>query len=219
MPSRSSQDVVDLLRTQGVVEFDDMRVALAGASRATVFRYLSRVPYRRSYNHNGRFYALHDPGRYDRHGLWSHGDIHFSRDGTLKDTVRRLVRESEAGQTRRELLELLRARVQPFLLDAVREGDLHREEIENRYVYFSSEAGVREAQVRRRHEAREVEAGDGIDDAMVIEVLLVLIRHPGASASDVARRLRGRAPPVRIDQVRAVFARYELGEKGGASTC
>jgi hypothetical protein len=54
---------------------------------------------------------------------------------------------------------------------------------------------------------------------VVIEVLLVLIRHLGATPSDVLRVLRGRSPPVGIEQVRAVFSRYDLGEKGGSSSC
>ena len=94
-----------------------MQVALEDASRATAFRYLAQVPYRRSYNHNGRYYALHDRTRYDRFGLWSRGDVHLSIDGSLRATVRRLVHEAEAGATHRELQERLRIRVRTTLLD------------------------------------------------------------------------------------------------------
>ena len=51
----------------------------------------------KSYNHNGRFYTHPDPVRFDRYGLLSLGPVHFSRDGTLAATVRRLVRESPDG--------------------------------------------------------------------------------------------------------------------------
>lgn len=87
MARRSEQELVELFREHEVVEFAAIRVALGDASRATAFRYLARVPYRRSYNHNGRFYIRHDSQQYDRHGLYSVGDIHFSRDGSLKATV------------------------------------------------------------------------------------------------------------------------------------
>jgi hypothetical protein len=56
-----------------------------------------------------------------------------------------------------------------------------------------------------------------VPDAVVIEILLTLIRHPGSGPSEVARRLRRRSPPITSQQVYAVFTRYELGEKGGPS--
>jgi len=217
MAIRSADTIVRLLSTQPVAELSDIQEVLGGVSRATAFRYLKAVPYRSSYNHNGRYYALHDPRRYDRLGLWSHGDIHFARDNGLQAGVTRLVQDSEAGYTQRELQDLLRVRVQSFMLAGVRRGEIARERVERLYVYVHAELLVRQAQLQRRHErivaVREAEAE--VSDEMVIQVLLQLIRHPGSRAVDVARRLRRRSPPIRIDRVEAVFARYGLGEKGG----
>lgn len=56
----------------------------------------------RSYNHNGRYYTHRDPVRFDRHGLFSLGEVHFSRDRSLAATVQRLVREAAAGRTQKE---------------------------------------------------------------------------------------------------------------------
>ena len=221
MARRSPQALVDLFRSKPVIELREVRGALDGASRATAFRYLRQLPYRRSYNHNGRYYALFDPSQYDRHGLFSHGDVHFSRDGTLKATVRRLVRESETGWTEQELRELLRTRVQPFLLEAVRDGEAGRQKSGPGYVYVCADPDVGAAQLRLRRERQEAAKQSEIEvsDLLVIAVLLVLIRHPGSEPADVARRLQGRSPPIVLGQVRAVFARYQLGEKGGPSTC
>ncbi|MFH0903362.1 MAG: hypothetical protein V2A73_22265, partial [Pseudomonadota bacterium] len=63
MPDRSSQKLFDLLQSKTVVTLSDMQAALQGASRATVFRYLAKIQYRRSYNHNGRHYTLYQPAR------------------------------------------------------------------------------------------------------------------------------------------------------------
>lgn len=220
MPRGTSlEDLTKLFRSREVVEMSDLQEALGGVVPMTVFRWLRRVSYRSSYNHNGRYYTLYDPARFDRWGLWSHGDIHFSVDGTLKTTVRRLTEECEAGFTQRELQELLRVRVQTFLHDLVRSENLAREKVDGVYVYLHRDEKVRSAQVEHRRERlaaahTEVE----ISDHVVIQVLLVLIRHPGSKPTDVARRLRGRSPPIRVDQARAVFTRYALGEKGGLST-
>jgi hypothetical protein len=92
--SRSPDRLLGLLAERTVVDLPAIREALGGVTPMTAFRYLRQVPYRRSYDHNGRFYCLHDPSRYDRLGLWSHEGIHFSVDGSLKGTVRRMVQES-----------------------------------------------------------------------------------------------------------------------------
>jgi hypothetical protein len=217
MAHRSAQVLIDLMMTKPVVAFQDILEALDGASSSTAFRYLQQVPYRSSYNHNGRYYTLHDPSRYDSFGLLRHGDIYFSRDGTLKPTVRRLIWESEAGLTQRELQELLRVRVQSFLQALVKAKDVERQRLEGLYHYLHSQREIRTAQLRRRRERiaaakqREVE----IDDTTVIRVLLVLIRYPGSKPADVIRRLRGHTPLIVLPQVEAVFTRYDIGKKGG----
>jgi len=219
MAHRSLRVLTELFRSKPVVSLREIRDALDSASRATAFRYLRQLPYRRSYNHNGGYYAVFDPSRYDRHGLFSYGDIHFSRDGTLKATIRRLVRESEEGRTDRELRELLHTRVQPFLLAAIRDGELARQRSGPGYVYFCADPDVGAAQLRLRQERLEAATQSEVEvgDSVVIAVLLVLIRHPGHEPADVARRLQGRSPPIGLRQVRAVFAKYRLGEKGGPS--
>jgi len=217
MAHRSPQLLIDLLRSKPAVQLAQIQAALHGASRSTAFRYLEQIPYRSSYSHNGRYYALHDSSRYDRWGLFSVGDIHFSVEATLKATVIRLVSESEAGWTQRELQEILRVRVQLFVLDAFREGFIARQQIGRLYVYLHRDTQVGAVQLERR-QARIEEQGRAqaeLNDELIIRVLLVLLRYPGSQPADVVRRLKGRPPPITRVQVDAVYARYGLGEKGG----
>lgn len=220
-PSRSASPVAEFLAARTVVELSEIQEALGGASAMTVSRHLRKVGYRRSYNHNGRFYALHVPERYDRHGLWSFGDRYFSVDGSLKGTVRRMVHEAVAGMTHRELAERLRVRAHNTLLDLLRDEEVAREMVGAVYVYLHCDPLVAKAQLRRRDERVQaaVLRDAALDSIVVIEVLLVLIRHPGSAPADVVRRLRGRSPPIKLPMVQAVFARYDLGKKRGASTC
>jgi len=198
---------------------DTIRQALGGVSAMTAFRHLRGIAYRRSYNHNGRFYTLYDPQHYDRFGLWSFGDIHFSVEGSLRSTVRRLVHEAEAGMTHRELLDRLRLRVQNTLLDLLRKAEVDRERLEQVYVYLHTERVVREAQLGERQRQicawSEAAAAAQVSDRVVIAVLLVLIHHPGSEPSEVVRYLRGHAPPISLGEVDTVLSRYALGEKGG----
>ena len=219
MSRRSLQTLVDLFQSKAVVEFSEIQDALAGASRRTAFRYLQQISYRSSYNQNGRYYTLHDPAKCDRWGLYSVGGIHFSVDGTLKATVVRLVREAEAGKTQQELQELLRVRVQLFLMAAIDEGAIDRERLGRLYLYLHVDPEVRAVQLRTRQEMLDKTTGEEVcvDDELTIRVLLVLLRYPGAGPGDVVRHLKGRLPPVSRAQVDGVFARYGLGEKKGPS--
>ena len=224
--SRSAETLRDLFASETVVDLPRIQVALGGASSMTAFRYLRQVPYRCSYNHNGRYYCLHAPSRCDRLGLWSVGDVHFSVDGSLAKTVRRLVYEMEAGATHRELQERVRVRVRVHntLLTLLRRGEIERERLAQLYVYLHRDADIREVQMQRRGAlldvGKTVRIETPVPDEIVIQVLLTLLHHPGAKAAQVVRYLRGHSPPVSMEQVGAVFARYDLesiGKKGGSS--
>jgi len=227
MPKRSAENLLKLFDANEVVEFRDIQSALDNASRATCFRYLQQVSYHRSYNYNGCYYTRKDSTRYDRLGLFSYGDIFFSRDNTLGETIRRFVWESQAGWTQRELQDVLRVRVQVVLLNTFRHGKVDREKVHGFYVYLHPDPAVRGVQLNRRRErvvferpASEAEAE--VADAVIIQVLLTLLHHRGAKAADVVRYLRGHSPPITMTEVRIVFARYELdslGKKGGTSNC
>jgi hypothetical protein len=220
----SSDALLNLFAQKTLVDLPAIQEALGGVSAMTAFRHLRRVPYRRSYDRNGGYYCLCEPSRCDRLGLWSVGDVHFSKDGSLKATVRRMVHEAPAGATHRELTDWLRVRVHNTLLSLVRNQEVSREQVEAVYVYLHPETTVREEQLSRRREQMEARGPDGggegeasLDDAVVIQVLLALVRHPGAGPGQIVRRLRGHAPRVTSQQVHAVFTRFDLGEKGGPS--
>jgi len=218
--------LVQLFASHPVVDLPAIRRALGGVSSMTAFRQLKRLGYRCSYNHKGRYYARHELARYDRFGLWSVGDIYFSIDGSLRKTVRRLVAQADAGATHQELQSRLLVRVHNTLLDLLRKREVERERLQQIYVYFDVDAHVRAAQRRRRDEmlsrAQRATLQRQITDQVIIEILLVVLRHPGADRAQVVRHLRGRSPPISIEQVDGVFVRYdldELGEKGGATIC
>ena len=222
MFTRSPQQLVELIESRPVVVLEEMQEALGSASRATVFRHLTKVSYRRSYNRNGRYYTKHDPTRYDRHGLFSYKGTHFSRDGNLVATVLRLVCESSGGQTQRELQELLRVRVQASLLAMVCDKQIARFQIAGYFIYLHPDPEIQTAQIEKRREMIEAYRFEieEVTDAVVIQVLLILIRHPGSRSGDVARRLKGHLPPITMQHVQVVFDRYSLddvGEKRGPS--
>ena len=219
-----TQALLDLFADETVVDVLGIRQAIGGLSAMTAFRYLREVDYRRSYDHNGRYYTLFVPTCFDRWRLWSWKDVHFSVDGSLRNTTRRMVLESTEGITQRELQDRLHVRVQNTLTDLLRKTDVERERVDDVFVYVHVDSGVREGQLRgrrKRIEAADQAAAAEVNDEIVIQVLLQLIRRPGSQAIDVTRRLRRRSPPVTAVQVEAVFSRFRLGQKRGlhSSSC
>jgi len=218
MPTRSVERLQELFQSTTVVELTEIQAALDNASRATAFRYLKQVPYRRSYNHNGRYYTRHDPTQYDRFGLLSHQGILFSREGSLSATVARAVQQAEAGLTQRELRERLHVRVQVVLAELMRRGVINRERVERWFVYTDTDPEILRHQLQNRR-ASMLTAAAEISDTVIIAILLTLLRHPGSDAADVVRHLYGHSPPIPMEQVRSVFDRYDLDsleEKGGS---
>jgi hypothetical protein len=219
--TRSTEKLTDLFQQKMVVDLATIQQALGDVSVQTAFRYLKLVPYRRSYDHNGRYYTSYDASRFDGAGLWSVNGIHFSVDGSLKNTVRRLVHEASAGATHRELQRKLQLRVQNTLLELWRKAEISRESPAGFFVYLHTEDTVREAQLAKRQEQLAVQQAQAeITEFIVIEVLLTLIRYPNARFDGVVRRLQGHSPPITAEHVRIILERYDLenlGEKGGPS--
>ena len=60
-----------------------------------------------SYNRNGRFYALANVAKLDEKGLWTYKGVFFSQWGTLKHSVRHVVRNSPAGLDASEIGRLV----------------------------------------------------------------------------------------------------------------
>ena len=221
MAARSSDLLLPLLASKTPVTLEQLQHALGQPSRRTTFRYLSQVPYLRSYNHNGRFYTARDPNRFDRFGLLWLGDVGFSRDRSLAATVQRLLGESPDGWTDKELRGLLRVAVHPFLLAAVRQGLARREQLGGVFVYLAADPqlGTRQRQARQERCAASAASWP---PQVTIAVLLALLRHPGTPPPALARRLQGHSPPISQAQVQAVFDRFDLAEvvkKGGPTPC
>lgn len=207
-------------RHRPVAELGELCRAL-GASSRTVFRALKKVGYYSSYSHAGRHYTLRDIPAFDALGLWFHRDVGFSRFGTLRTTVEYMVKEAPAGLTHEELKTALRLRVHDTLRDLVRSGLLARERVDALYVYLDTVPEVAEVQsaTRRQQAAAPVDAAPRppLDTARVIDVLLMVIRDPKASPSNIAANLGARGLLMSDAQVEEVFTRYELRKKRGRS--
>lgn len=222
MPSSDDarQALARVFRRQKIADLDRLYAALRTRSRMTVFRRLSQVGYLSSYSHAGRYYTLRDIPQFDRDGLWQHAGVFFSRDGTLKATVARLVEQADAGNFHHELQLRVRLRVHNTLADLVARRRLGRVPIEGEYLYVSANAERAATQLARRaHREPPVEAARPLEPAVVIEVLVEVIHGAVVQldAAQVAARLVARGVAVTVAQVVEVFRQHGVVKKTAPS--
>ncbi len=210
-----------LFASRPVADLAAIRRTLDTRSRMSIFRRLSVVGYLSSYTHTGRYYTLASVPEFDADGLWRYQSIGFSRDGTLKATVRRLVDTADAGRTQQELRARLGVRVHNPLLDLVSAEQLAREPLEREYVYVAAERARAQVQLeRRRARVGEGAATTPTSPAFEVEVLLEVIhgaRVLRPDAAQVAARLEARGVRAPVGEVSAVLARHGLGKKTAPS--
>lgn len=213
-PEQSRQTLTRLFQRQSIADLAALSTALETTSRMSVFRRLSALGYLSSYSHDGRFYTLRDIPPFDQDGLWRYQGVCFSRHGSLKATVERLVEQSDAGRTHAELHLSLQVRVHNTLLDLVEAKRIGRETLRGHYLYVSANPARAQSQfiLRQQHSAELVWQPPEPPAVVVIEVLLDLVKSARVrpDAAPVAARLAARGLAVTVDQVEAIFSRYGL---------
>jgi len=135
---------VELFRTRKIATMPELKAALGTDVDMTVFRKLKELGYRTSYSHRGGYYTLNEIALFNDLGLWSFRAVWFSRYGTLVRTCEAFVTGSEAGYFAEELDNVLHVETKAALLHLFRAARVSREEVSGRYLYCSSEPGVRE---------------------------------------------------------------------------
>jgi len=211
----ATRQVADLFRKTPVMDMRAIERVLGGRSRRSLFRDLDALGYLSSYTHTGRYYTLASAPDFDPDGLWRYQGIGFSRDGTLKATVRRLAESAEAGRTQRELQLRLEVRVHNPLLDLVEHKQLRREPIAAEYVYVAAARATATKQIEQRRAL--VAAGMAttvpVAPTLEVEVLVEVIhgaRLPPPDAATVAARLLARGIRASEADVSTVLERHGL---------
>ena len=147
----NTSKVIALLEKERILTLDRIEVALGRPSRTTVFRKLAELGTRASYSHRGQYQTLDRIAEYDDNGLWSFRGVHFSKQGTLLETIVALVEHSGEGYYASELQALLGVRVHNALAHLYVAKMLGREQHADQYLYVSPTAGA--GQLKRRYEA------------------------------------------------------------------
>jgi hypothetical protein len=150
-----------------------------GSTRISRIHRINRIVRERGYVNLKLNYE--EVAEFDEVGVWSVGDVRFSKHGTLVRTCEVLVSESERGWLVSELESRLGVRVGDALRKLVREGRIAREDAGGRALYVSADGQQRRRQLRRRATASEEPAVSsaavqGDDELMAAIVLFCALR-------------------------------------------
>lgn len=142
--------LVEVLQHRTIATLPELCAAMGNCSPSTLFRKLKEIDYLASYSHRGKYYALRACANFDAHGLWSHNGIYFSRYGTLKTTIKKLVELSPSGYRSAELDALLGVRTINPLAKFVRDGQLARTRFKKQTIYCTKDSEDQRRQLLRR---------------------------------------------------------------------
>lgn len=214
MKSKVINHIVSFLRKMRIADMKAIQTHLKGRAIRSLFRDLKKIDCQSSFTHAGKYYTLREIPVFDSQGLWFHTDVGFVREGTLKDAIVRLVRESDVGCTHGELEHIFRLRVHNTLLDLVREKQIRRKKIGGVFVYLSSERRVAGKQWKKRRSTplHNVDAPCEVPDWLVIEILAEMIRMHAVTLrpEDTLVRLHAKRVRVTLQQIEFVFERLGL---------
>lgn len=208
----TEKEALQKFRTRKVLTVDQLG-ALLHCSVPTVRNHLRTWGALTSYNHNGRYYTLADIPRFDEHGLWNHRGIRFSRYGTLRETVIRLVEASPQGLGAAELGDLLGLDPRSFMSHYKDLPGLQREKSQGRYVYLSADERLGAAQRASREETLAQQSLQQLCDHDALMVFADFIKYPQTPMGKRVNRLRRQGVHVDAHEITALLQLHGLSEK------
>jgi hypothetical protein len=146
----TTNDMHNYLKKNMIAPMDELKIVLGTDVDKTVFRKLKKISYRSSYSHRGKYYTTDDIADFNTLGLWSYNNIYFSKYGTLLDTAKFFIENSEAGCSVRELDKILHVSTKEALLNTYKKEAIYRKKIVGLYFYFSTKPTVRNRQMQIR---------------------------------------------------------------------
>lgn len=143
-----------------IASLQQLKTKLNANVDKTVQRYLKELGCFACYSHKGKYYTHDRIAKFDKNGLWEYKEKHFSKYGTLIDTIEHFIEKSDSGYNSQELHSLLKIGVNDALLKLVRDSRIVREKIEKRYFYFSADTPKKKQQLLLRRSITEKSFGN-----------------------------------------------------------
>ena len=207
-----------LLQSKIVMSIKQIRYELAGRPRSSLFRDLQKIELLTSYSHAGQYHALKSKVKFNDNGLWFYEQVCFSQYGTLKNTLIKIISNSPAGMTHKELKNLLHIQIQNPLTHLVKINGLQRRLLaEQIFVYLSYDESQALDQWQKRLDINEKSLSVVRPaETLIIDILLEIIRSNDRliNEDELGVRLKKRGVTVKPKQLNHVLTYYDLKKNG-----
>ena len=207
-----------LLQSKTVMSLKQIRHEIPDRPRSSLFRDLKRVELLTSYSHAGQYHALKSMVKFNPNGLWFYEQTSFSKYGTLKNTLVKIISNSPAGMTHKELKTLLRIQVQNPLTHLIKTNLLKRRLLsEQVFVYLSNDEFQAQEQLQKRLDLNEKAFSVTLpSDTIIIDILLEIIRGNERiiNEEELSSSLKHRGVNVQQQQLVYVLTYYDIKKNG-----
>lgn len=179
----------------------------------TIQRMLRSLDMIRSYDHNGRYFSLAKLASYNSMGIWEYNNIHFSKFGTLKNTLSAIVNNSSQGMDASQIKNVLGVDTRSFLFQYKDASGIKREKIGNHYVYFSSEQQRFSRQLSNRKQGLASRAQAPLEGTAAISVLVATIKHPDFTYEQLSKHLNNQGIRITPEGLQDFFIFHGIEKK------
>lgn len=179
----------------------------------TVQRMISPLDTIRSYDHNGRYFSLEKLARFNSMGIWEYSNIHFSRFGTLKNTLVAIINSSSQGMDASQIKDVLGMDTRSFLFQYKDVNGIKREKVGSNYVYFSSEPGQFSKQLSNRKQGLVSMAQAPLEGTAAISVLVETIKYPDFTFEQLSKHLSKQGIKIKPEIMEDFFLFYGIEKK------
>ena len=141
-------------------------------------------------------------------------NIFFSKYGNLKKTVFSLVNSSQAGLTATEIGKIVGISPRSFLSHLRNAPQLHREKIDSRFVYLSSDKIVLANQKQKRQENKvQTKLLKLPTDAQAVVILVEKIKYPHLEIKQLSMNLNKEGNRIKPEVILNLFEHHGLFKK------
>ena len=172
-----SESIKEFLKKYKIATISELKTILGTSVKMTVIRKLKKLSYYTSYSHRGKYYTLDEIANFDIEGLWQFEPALFSKHGTLLETSKIFINNSEAGLSALELEKLLHIEVKESVLNLYRKKNVDRLKISGKYIYFSVDPKIKKRQIlfRKDQDAKSILQPNGLQSDLLAHELRAAI--------------------------------------------
>ncbi len=167
----------------------------------------------RSYDHNGRYFSLKKLARFNSMGIWEYNNIHFSKFGTLKNTLAAIINNSDQGLDAAQIKDVLGVDTRSFLYQYKDISGIKREKVGSHYVYFSSEPRQFSKQLSNRKQSLASMAQAPLEGTAAISVLVETIKYPDFTFEQLSKYLGKQGIRIKPEVIKDFFLFYGIEKK------